>query len=61
MTGRQWLGITTPNWCIWSDAPRSRLRRVGRAFIDCQRAQDAQADPWNPTEDRSRLLSNLVW
>jgi hypothetical protein len=24
MTPRQWLGITTPNWIIWSDAPRSR-------------------------------------
>jgi hypothetical protein len=23
MTARQWLGITTPNWCIWSDAPRT--------------------------------------
>jgi hypothetical protein len=26
MTGRQWLGITTPNWCIWSDTPRHRSR-----------------------------------
>jgi putative transposase len=24
MTGRQWLGITTPSWCIWSDAPRQQ-------------------------------------
>jgi len=22
MTVRRWLGITTPIWCIWSDAPR---------------------------------------
>ena len=23
MTPRRWLGITTPTWCIWSDAPRT--------------------------------------
>jgi hypothetical protein len=36
MTGRQWLGITTPNWCIWSDAPRSHKAFVSmwNALID---------------------------
>ena len=24
MTGRQRLGIPTPDWCIWSDTPRRR-------------------------------------
>jgi putative transposase len=24
MNPRQWMGISTPNWLIWSDAPRNQ-------------------------------------
>ena len=34
MTPRQWLGISPANWCIFSDAPRSRVKQRSALRIE---------------------------
>ena len=51
MTVRRWLGITTPIWCIWSDAPRHHGWQVS---LDSNGLPTFGPPPWIDPERKPR-------
>jgi hypothetical protein len=71
MTGRQRLGITTPNWCIWSDAPRTNkwltasvvddaATVVGQVFDEADRRDPRHQRTWVALVDGNNHQINRI-
>jgi hypothetical protein len=50
MTGHPMLGITNPNWCIWSDTPRDAQKR-SFGELTVRAAEAIIADPQQSADD----------
>lgn len=60
MTGRQWLGITPANWCIWSDAPRLHAMTWCWYLLEHPTGDTWIPKPWYPRKATPSFLDALA-